>query len=48
MREGVYVLFDDVGAKPVCVSTGVSMHLLARSTEGRAVTCREEESAERI
>jgi hypothetical protein len=41
VREGAYVLFDDADA-PVCVPTGVSMGLVARSTEDRVVTCLEE------
>jgi hypothetical protein len=40
-REGAYVLFGDAD-EPVCVPTGLSMRLVARSTEDRAVTCLEE------
>jgi hypothetical protein len=40
-REGAYVLFGDAD-EPVCVPTGLSMRLVARSTEDRAVTCLED------
>jgi hypothetical protein len=45
MREGAYVIFDEDAEDkpaPVCVPIGVSMRLVARSTEDRAVTCFEE------
>jgi hypothetical protein len=41
LGEGRYVVFDDAEAEPVCVPTGLSMRLVARSTEDRAVTCLE-------
>lgn len=46
VREGVFVVFDDVDAEPVCVRTGASMRLVAKSTDDSAVTCLATDSVE--